>query len=57
MPKLFFDQWMDLVDGYVWAVVGCSVYDLVDCNFQSWYEDGVSAKKAAARALKEAGYR
>ena len=51
-----FDQWMSKVDDYIWAVVGCSVYDLPDCPFRDWFGGGMTPKKAAAKALKGAGW-
>ena len=49
-------QWMDKVDGYIWAIVGCSVYDLPDCSFRDWYDDGMAPNRAARYALKNAGW-
>mgnify|MGYP001614494459 CR=1 FL=1 len=31
---------------------GASVYDLPDCPFADWYDDGVTPKGAATRAVK-----
>ena len=52
-----FDKWMRLVDGCCWSIAGCSVYDLPDCDFYCWYDDGLPPFRAARRALKRAGFR
>lgn len=49
-----FEEWMRLVDEFVRRISGLSVHDLPDCCFADWYEDGVSAKVAARRALRGA---
>lgn len=46
--------WFKEVNAVVAARVGLSVYDLPDCPFMDWYAAGVSAKSAAARAIKNA---
>lgn len=46
-----FKQWMQEVDDIVWATVGCSIYDLADAPFLDWYEDKVTPRIAAARAI------
>lgn len=50
--KKTFDEWMREVDEAVESRVGCSVHDLADCPFRDWYEDDVSARSAAARAIR-----
>ena len=52
MTRLDYETWMKLVDDFVWARVGCSVHDLADCCFWDWWNDGVTARGAAARAIK-----
>lgn len=47
-----FEAWMIEVDKAVEAKVGLSVHDLEDVAFFDWYHDGVSAKSAAARAIR-----
>lgn len=47
-----FEQWMTKVDDLVWSKVGCSVHDLPDAPFRDWYEDEMSAKRAANKAIK-----
>jgi len=49
--RLSFDEWMNTVDGYLRAACGCDSRDLIDQCYADWYEDGVSAKTAARRAL------
>lgn len=48
-----FKLWMKKVDVFVEMLAGCSVYDLPDCLFRDWYEDGVTPEEAAARAVEE----
>jgi hypothetical protein len=50
--KETFEDWMKKVDNLVSDVTGSSVYDLADCPFKDWYEDGMKASKAAAKAIK-----
>ena len=49
-----FAYWMKLVDDLVWQLVGCSIHDLPDCGFRTWYDDGLAPEEAAERAIKEA---
>jgi hypothetical protein len=51
-----FEQWMRAVDNAVSRIAMVSVYDLPDCDFRSWYEDGVKPVTAARRALRSAGW-
>ena len=53
-PKKTFDEWMKLVDGAVVARAGLGVHDLPDCPFKDWFDDGMTPKGAATRALKNA---
>lgn len=53
MPqKLTFDAWMKLVDSLIQRKCGMSAYDLPDCAYHDWYDDGKSAASAAAKAVK-----
>ena len=45
---------MEQVDNALSQGIGLSSSDLPDCNYMEWYEDGVSPKQAAKRALKNA---
>jgi hypothetical protein len=47
-----FESWMEEVDRVVETRVGLSVHDLEDVAFSDWFEDGVSAKSAASRAIR-----
>jgi hypothetical protein len=50
-----FDKWMNRVDAWCYQIAGLSVYDLPDCAFRRWWEQGKSPEKAARKALKKAG--
>lgn len=50
-----FASWMRKVDDYVWRKAGCSVYDLDDCPFRDWYDDGVTPRRAALKAIEFSG--
>lgn len=49
-----FKAWMAKVDAAVAAKCGLSASDLPDVCYRDWYEDGVTPKSAAARAVKAA---
>lgn len=49
-----FETWIDEVNRLL-DLIGLSIDDLPDCCYRDWFEDGVSAKRAAARAIKSAG--
>ena len=51
-----FEQWMERVDETVVALAGLSVYDLVDIDFWSLYEDEATPVRAAKKALKASGW-
>jgi hypothetical protein len=46
-----FDQWMQAVDLLLSRCRGVSAYDLPDCPYRDWYDDGVRPIRAANRAL------
>lgn len=56
--KKSFEQWLKDVDVAIAIKVGSRIpishRDLPDVNYLDWYSDGVSAKAAAARAVKYA---
>lgn len=52
--KLTFDEWMKVVDYTVAERTGLSAFDLPDCPYHDWYDDGVRPASAAARAIKNA---
>lgn len=53
--NLTFAQWIRKVDIAVSKRVGCSVYDLADCPFRDWFEDGMTPTEAATEALENEG--
>lgn len=52
-----FEEWMKIVDLFVYRLAGVSVYDLPDQTFMIWFKDGVKPSTAAKRALRDAGWR
>jgi len=50
-----FAAWKMAVNAEIGRRAGLSADDLPDCCYRDWYEDGVSPKSAAGRALREAG--
>lgn len=54
--KRTFEEWMNQVDIYLDATVGLTHNDLADCCYRDWYDDGVSPKVAAKRALANEGF-
>lgn len=53
--KIGFDFWMVLVDRAVTQISALSVGDLPDCCFADWYDDGMSPRTAARKAIRAAG--
>lgn len=49
-----FEDWKKAVDQAVEVRIGLSSDDLPDCCYADWYEDGISPKTAAARAIRSA---
>ena len=49
-----FELWKQRVNIEVLLLCGLGADDLPDCCYADWFEDGVSAKAAAKRALKNA---
>jgi hypothetical protein len=49
-----FHKWMRMVDRAVGNKVGLSAFDLPDCPFADWHEDGLSPQHAARRAIQSA---
>jgi hypothetical protein len=54
MTKRTFEQWMLLVDTLITERCGLSAYDLPDQCYRLWYDEGVSPKTAASRAMRYA---
>lgn len=50
--KKTFEQWMSEVNKHLIATVGMSSDEIDDANYAAWYDDGVSPKTAAKRAIK-----
>lgn len=55
MAKQTFEEWLKQVDNEVWKRAGCSLYGLSDCCLIDWYEKGITAKRAASKAIRNAG--
>ena len=53
-PMWSFADWMALVDAHVEAKAGVSVYDLPDCAFADWHQDGFTPQEAAGKAIRAA---
>ena len=51
--KISFERWMAVVDIHLLKKTGClTSQDMMDAPYADWYEDGVSAKSAASKAIK-----
>ena len=55
MEKKTFESWMKNVDQIITATIGLSALDLPDVCYADWFENGMSAKAAARKAIKNAG--
>jgi len=47
-----YEQWMQKVDEYLNAKVGCTSGDLMDFCYMDAYDDGMSPSWAARQAIK-----
>lgn len=47
-----FDVWMKAVNQQLILICGMSSDDLADCPYSDWWEDGMSVKGAARKAIK-----
>jgi hypothetical protein len=55
MNKQSFEVWMTKVDNEIASrCMGMTSADLPDVCYRDWYDDGVSPKSAAGRAIKSA---
>lgn len=54
--KVTFEQWMQAVDNILEHEIEVSHDDLADQPYYVWFEEGVSPKVAAKRAMKADGY-
>lgn len=52
--RMRFDAWMVAADRYVWDRGSVSVYDLPDCDYATWHDQGMSPRTAARRAIRAA---
>lgn len=50
--KKTLEQWLKEVDAILSKRCGVTRDDLPDCPYADWYSQGVTAKSAAARAIK-----
>jgi hypothetical protein len=50
-----FKDWMGRVDEYLWEWVGLTSEDLIDQLWRDWFEEGLTPRQAAKRALEEEG--
>lgn len=50
--KTEFEQWLEKVDAEVQTETGVSIYDLPDYDYQEWYDEGMTPKKAAKRVVR-----
>ncbi len=54
MAKLSFDDWKKSVNNEIVRQMGMEADDLPDYTYRDCYDDGVSPKTAATRAIKNA---
>ncbi len=47
-----FNAWMCAVDAACIRRSGLSIYDLADCCFHDWYDDGMTPAAAARHAIR-----
>ena len=57
--QMTFEAWMAKADVVCLAISGeyssgLSIHDLPDCPFRDWFDEGVSPKSAAHRAIRNA---
>lgn len=52
--RISYQDWMKLVDRILALdLFGLTSSDLLDMDYRSWYEDGLTPQAAAHRAMKE----
>lgn len=49
-----FEQWLKEVNNALIEKCSLGYMDLPDCSYAQWFEDGITPKQAAARAIKNA---
>lgn len=52
--KRSFAEWQREVNSILIVECGLGIDDLPDCCYADWYQDGVSPKSAAKRAIRHA---
>lgn len=50
-----FKVWKQQVNSIIEDTIGLSCDDLEDCCYRDWFDDGVSPKTAAKRAIQNSG--
>ena len=55
IKKKRFEEWMVEADKTLMRNVGISIYDLPDQTYRDWFDEGMSAGKAAYKALRNSG--
>lgn len=50
--NLTYEQWISMVDRACFDRAGLSIHDLNDYPLLEWFEDRMSAKSAAAKAIR-----
>lgn len=55
-PAGGFAAWMQKVNEWIGSITGLTSEDLADQPWNDWYEDGVSARNAANRAIRSEGF-
>lgn len=46
-----FDEWKSALNHWCQTTYGVHPDDLPDCDYRTWYEDGVSYQEAARRSV------
>jgi len=54
MAKTSYDEWKRMVDKFIIAKCGMTADDLDDWRYMDDWQDGMSPKRSAARAIKNA---
>ena len=55
MSDTTFETWMAQVDRYLDVLCGLTSDDLADCSYHDWFDDGMTAQRAARKAIRENG--
>jgi len=54
MKNKTFEEWMKEVDHQISIATYMTSADLPDCCYRDWYDDGVTPKAAAKKAIRNA---